>query len=249
MDDAPSISLDRISKRFGDGPPVLDEISLQVGSGQIIAIVGPSGCGKSTLLRIVAGLLPASSGEVLPSGPKPDMAFIFQDATLLPWATVRDNIILPHRLRKVDREQWDGLASEWGRRMGLTKALDFYPRQLSGGMKMRVSIARALSCFPNLLLLDEPFGALDAITRNRLNEELLELHAKARWTAFFVTHSVNEAVFLSHRIVIMGSNPGHVSAVIENPLPFPRDAHTRESLEYLRLVGETTARLHETLTA
>ena len=249
MDEAPSISLNRVSKRFGDGPPVLDGISLRVGGGEIIAVVGPSGCGKSTLLRIVAGLIPASSGEVRHTGPKPDTAFIFQDATLLPWATVRDNIILPHRLRRVDRQFRDQVAIDWGRRMGLSTALDYYPRQLSGGMKMRVSIARALSCFPNLLLLDEPFGALDAITRNRLNEELLALHAKALWTAFFVTHSVNEAVFLSHRIVIMGNNPGHVSAVIENPLPFPRDAHTRESLEYLRLVGETTARLHETLSA
>jgi NitT/TauT family transport system ATP-binding protein len=114
-------------------------------------------------------------------------------------------------------------------------------------MKMRVSIARALSLSPNLLLLDEPFGALDAITRNRLNEELLDLHNDSKWTAFFVTHSVNEAVFLSNRIIILGTNPGRVSAVIENPLPFPRNSHTRESLEFQRRVAETTARLHEVL--
>ena len=247
MADGPTITLDKISKRFGDGPLVLDEISLTAGSGEIVAIVGPSGCGKSTLLRLVADLLPASSGEITASGNEVDAAFIFQDPTLLPWATVRDNIALPGRLKGVSRSSREDSASDWASRLGLRRALDYYPRQLSGGMRMRVSIARALSQFPNLLLLDEPFGALDAITRNRLNEELLELHAQSGWTAFFVTHSVSEAVFLSHRIVIMENHPGRVAATMENPLPFPRDAHTRERVEFQQLVAEATAKLHEVL--
>jgi NitT/TauT family transport system ATP-binding protein len=192
-------------------------------------------------------LLKATSGTIEQAGPKGNPAFIFQDATLLPWATVQDNIALPLHLKKVSPQKRDKQALEWARRVGMEEVLNYYPRQLSGGMQMRVSIARALSLSPNLLLLDEPFGALDAITRNRLNEEFLDLHKDSRWTAFFVTHSVNEAVFLSHRIVILGRNPGRVSAVIENPLQFPRDAHTRESLEFQQRVAETTARLHEVL--
>lgn len=247
MSEGPSISLDKISKRFDEDALVLDEISLTAESGEIVAIVGPSGCGKSTLLRIIAELLPATSGNIHSTGNPVDPAFIFQDSTLLPWATVRENIYLPAQLKGIDKEYRDGVATEWATLLGLKRALDYYPRQLSGGMKMRVSIARALSMFPNLLLLDEPFGALDAITRNRLNEELLKLHAKSKWTAFFVTHSVSEAVFLSHRIIIMENHPGRVAAVIENPLPFPRDAHTRESLEFQQRVAEATAKLHEVL--
>lgn len=247
MAEGPSIALVNVSKRFGEGPLVLEEVSLTAGPGEIVAIVGPSGCGKSTLLRIIADLIPASSGAIQASGTEVDPAFIFQDSTLLPWATVRTNIALPARLKGVPREAREDTASEWASRLGLQRALDYYPRQLSGGMKMRVSIARALSQSPNLLLLDEPFGALDAITRNRLNEELLELHGQSNWTAFFVTHSVSEAVFLSHRIVIMENHPGRVAAVIENPLPFPREAHTRELIEFQQRVAEATARLHEVL--
>lgn len=247
MPAGPAIALTDISKRFGDGPLVLDRVSLSAQPGEIVAVVGPSGCGKSTLLRLVAGLLKASGGTIEQSGPTIHPAFIFQDATLLPWATVRQNIALPLRLKGVSRDKRDQVTVDWARRVGLQEVLDYHPRQLSGGMKMRVSIARALSLSPNLLLLDEPFGALDAITRNRLNEELLDLHQDTGWTAFFVTHSVNEAVFLSHRIVILSNNPGSVSAVIENPLQFPRDSHTRESLEFQQRVAETTTRLHEVL--
>ncbi|MGA1204227.1 MAG: ABC transporter ATP-binding protein [Opitutales bacterium] len=247
MPDGPSVTLKGISKRFGEGPTVLQDIDLSVRDGEIVSIVGPSGCGKSTLLRIIAKLLAATTGEISYGGNKVDPAFIFQEATLLPWATVRDNIALPSRLKGISREHRHELANEWAVRVGLKRALDLYPRQLSGGMKMRVSIARALSRFPSLLLLDEPFGALDAINRNRLNEELLDLHEASRWTAFFVTHSVSEAVFLSNRIVIMGNNPGYVSAIVDNPLPYPRNAQTRESLEFQQRVAEATARLHEVL--
>lgn len=247
MPEGPSIALEQVSKRFGDGPLILDGISLRAEAGEIISIVGPSGCGKSTLLRIIAGLSQPSSGEILSTGGTQETAFIFQDPTLLPWASVLQNIALPLRLKKVSRSVRDQVAVDWCRRVGLEAAMDYHPRQLSGGMRMRVSIARALALSPGVLLLDEPFGALDAITRNSLNEELLRLHAEARWTGFFVTHSVTEAVFLSHRIVIMGNNPGRVSSVLENTLPFTRDARTRESLEFQQRVAEATARLHEAL--
>ena len=247
MPSGPAIALTEISKRFGDGPTVLDRVSLSAQPGEIVAIVGPSGCGKSTLLRLVAGLLKASTGSIEQAGPVVNPAFIFQDATLLPWATVEQNIALPLRLKGHSRKKQEKVARYWAGRVGLEEVLHYHPRQLSGGMQMRVSIARALSLSPILLLLDEPFGALDAITRNRLNEELLDLHGDTNWTAFFVTHSVNEAVFLSNRIIILGRNPGRVSAVIENPLQSPRDSHTRESLEFQQRVAETTARLHEVL--
>jgi NitT/TauT family transport system ATP-binding protein len=247
MPDGPSISLEGLSKRFADGPLVLDDISLTASNGEIISIVGPSGCGKSTLLRLIAKLIPATSGEIHHTGNNINPAFIFQDATLLPWANVMENIAVPARLKGVSKSKRLDTASKWANMVGLNDALDFYPRQLSGGMKMRVSIARALCQSPNLLLLDEPFGALDAITRNRLNEDLLRLHDESRWTAFFVTHSVTEAVFLSNRIIIMNNNPGSVAAIIENTLPFPRDYHTRESIEFQQRVAEATARLHQVL--
>ena len=176
-----------------------------------------------------------------------ETAFIFQDPNLLPWASVLDNVALPLRLNGIGRETRERVAAEWTRRVGLEAVPHYFPRQLSGGMRMRVSIARALATGPGVLLLDEPFGALDAITRNGLNEELLRLHRESRWTGFFVTHSVTEAVFLSHRVVIMGHNPGRVAAVLENTLPQPRDARTRESLEFQQRVAEATARLHEVL--
>ncbi len=249
MPDGPAISLEGLSKRFADGPLVLDNISLTANNGEIISIVGPSGCGKSTLLRLIAKLIPATSGEIHHSGNNINPAFIFQDATLLPWANVKENIAIPARLKGVSKGERLDTACKWANIVGLNDVLDYYPRQLSGGMKMRVSIARALSQSPNLLLLDEPFGALDAITRNRLNEDLLRLHDESKWTAFFVTHSVTEAVFLSNRIVIMSNNPGSVAANMENTLPFPRNSHTRESIEFQQCVAEATACLHQVLSS
>ena len=247
MPDGPAISLDGLSKRFAGGPWVLKDISLSAGGGEIISIVGPSGCGKSTLLRLIARLIPATSGSIVHPQQPINPAFIFQEANLLPWATVGENIALPARLRGIQKAERMNKAAEWASMVGLQDVLDYYPRQLSGGMKMRVSIARALCQSPNLLLLDEPFGALDAITRNNLNEDLLRLHEENRWTAFFVTHSVTEAVFLADRIVIMGNNPGTVEAVIENKLPFPRNAATRETIEFQQCVAAATARLHNVL--
>ena len=236
-----------VSQRFGDGPLVLQDISLSAQPGEIVTIIGPSGCGKTTLLRIIAGLIHTNEGRMEHAGPAVHPAYIFQDATLLPWSTVEQNIGLPLRLKGTPKSKRVRIVRQWAEKVGLQGALGYYPRELSGGMKMRVSIARALSLKPNLLLLDEPFGALDAITRNRLNEELLDLHADSRWTAFFVTHSVTEAVFLSHRIIILTNNPGRIAAVLENPLSFPRNNHVRESLAFQQKVAEATARLQEVL--
>ena len=247
MPEAPAIELTGISKRFGSGPPVLENVSLKAAPGEIVSIVGPSGCGKSTLLRIIAGLTGSNSGQINRSGPELNPAFIFQDATLLPWASVEDNIALPLRLKGLGQQERRQIAHEWASRVGLDHVTDYYPRQLSGGMRMRASIARAFSLSPNILLLDEPFGSLDAITRNRLNEVLLNLHGESRWTAFFVTHSVTEAVFLAHRTVIPSTHPGTVSSVIENPLPFPRDSRTRESLVFQQCVAQASAALNESL--
>lgn len=247
MPEGPRVELRGIDKAFGGGPLVLEDISIQAEPGEIIAIVGPSGCGKSTLLRIIAGLLPAERGTVRLEGGRSDLAFIFQEATLLPWATVEDNIALPLRLQGMPRGGRCEMAREWARRLGLQDALRYYPRQLSGGMKMRVSIARALVTRPGLLLLDEPFASLDAITRNRLNEELRALRREAGWTAFVVTHSVSEAVFLSDRMVFLSSHPGRITAILDNPLPLDRDAHTRESLPFQQILAEATAALHNAL--
>ena len=247
MPEGPAIALQNLGKRFGTGPLVLEDISFRAASAEIVAIVGPSGCGKSTLLRLIAGLLQPTSGRISTAGEGIEPAFIFQDPTLLPWATVEANIALPLRLKGIAGAERLRTARLWARRLGLEDALTYHPRQLSGGMRMRVSIARALSLQPSLILFDEPFGALDAITRNRLNEEILALHGESRWTAFFVTHSVTEAVFLSHRVVILGTDPGQVSAILENPLPFPRNFHTRESLPFQQQVAGATARLQEVL--
>ena len=210
---APIVNFTSLQKRYGDGPRVLDEINLAVQKGDFVSFIGPSGCGKSTVLKLVSGLSPATTGKVtvLSTTPKQSrdrQAFIFQDATLLPWLTTQLNVELPLRLRGLTAAEQAAKARQMLGLVGLGGEGGYYPRQLSGGMKMRVSIARALTLSPQLLLLDEPFGALDEMTRNRLNEELLALRTSSPFTAMFVTHSVAEAVFLSNRIVVMSAHPG-----------------------------------------
>lgn len=245
-----SIVAENLGKRFDNNLVALDGLNLQIPSGGFTTVLGPSGCGKSTLLRLIAGLTLPTSGRIIygePANPCPPVAFIFQDANLLPWLTVRDNIALPLQLGGVGagtrRERARALAS-W---LKLDQFLHFYPRQLSGGMRMRTSIARALITGPRLLLLDEPFAALDAITRNRLNEELLEMQGEQGWTAVFVTHSVQEAVFLSQQVVILGGHPGGIVSIRDIDLPFPRDQRTRESTDYANQVALTHRDLHRAL--
>jgi NitT/TauT family transport system ATP-binding protein len=246
----PFVRMSNLTKRFGDGPVIIDGINLNFDKGEFVSLIGPSGCGKSTLLRLIAGLSPITGGELVIDGMTPDnareeMAFIFQEATLLPWLTVRKNIEVPLRLRGIDKHRRAETSERLLKLVGLDHVANYYPQQLSGGMKMRVSIARALSLSPKVLLLDEPFGALDEMTRDHLNEELLSIRAHENWTAFFVTHSVAEAVFLSTRIVVLSANPGRVSKIIDVPFPFPRAPELRFELEFQKLVAEVSGALHE----
>ena len=247
---APIVKFTSLKKRYGGGPLVLDGLDLAVASGDFITLIGPSGCGKSTVLKLVSGLNPASEGGLEVLGTKPRLArdrqaFIFQDATLLPWLTAQGNAELSLRLRGVSATERREKAAAMLARVGLGANTGFYPRQLSGGMKMRVSIARALTLAPELLLLDEPFGALDEMTRNRLNEQLLALREQARFTALFVTHSVSEAVFLSNRIVVMAAHPGRIHAEVGVDFAYPRRPELREQPEFQTKVIEVSRLLHQ----
>jgi NitT/TauT family transport system ATP-binding protein len=230
----PEIGLEGVGKWFRDGAVALDGISLNVERGEFVTFLGPSGCGKSTLLKLVSGLSPASAGTVEVNGITPKnaremMSFIFQDATLLPWRTVEENVGLELELEHAAREVRHERVAKMLDIVGLGDVAKRYPRQLSGGMKMRASIARALVTRPRILLMDEPFAALDEMTRDRMNEELLRLYNEQKWTVLFVTHSVAEAVFLSTRIVILAAHPGRVAHEMEVELPWPRTAETRDT--------------------
>lgn len=247
---APIVNFTSLQKRYGSGPLILDGIDLTVQADDFVTFIGPSGCGKSTVLKLVSGLSPGTTGEIRVLGTSPKQsrdrqAFIFQDATLLPWLTAQLNVELPLRLRGMAAAARAAQARQMLALVGLDGEGGYYPRQLSGGMKMRVSIARALTLAPQLLLLDEPFGALDEMTRNRLNEELLGLRAKSPFTALFVTHSVAEAVFLSNRIVVMAANPGRFHAEVRVDFPYPRSGELRARPGFQAKVNEVSRLLHE----
>ena len=241
----PEISVNEVSKQFRSGALALQSVSLQVEKGEFVSLLGPSGCGKSTLLRLVSGLTEATGGTVAVNGMPPAnarelMSFIFQDATLLPWRTAAQNVGLGLELEHVARATREEKVAKMLELVGLTAVADRYPRQLSGGMKMRVSIARALVSRPRILLLDEPFAALDEMSRDRLNEELLRLYLEQQWTVLFVTHSVAEAVFLSTRIVILAPHPGRIEQVVPVDLPWPRTAETRTTKAYEEQVAQVS---------
>ena len=230
----PEIELEGVTKRYRNAEVAVEGISLTVNRGEFVTFLGPSGCGKSTLLKLVSGLSPVSDGTVRVNGMTPENArelvsFIFQDATLLPWRTVEQNVGLGMELEHAARSLRAERVAKMLELVGLGGVAKRYPRQLSGGMKMRASIARALVSRPRILLMDEPFAALDEMTRDRLNEELLRLYNEQKWTVLFVTHSVAEAVFLSTRVVILAAHPGRVAHTIDVDLPWPRTAVTRES--------------------
>jgi NitT/TauT family transport system ATP-binding protein len=241
---SPIVELADVDKRYGDGPTILDKVSFSARRGDFITLIGPSGCGKSTVLKLIAGLSPASSGRIVVDGAAAGsverLAFVFQEPTLLPWLSVQRNVELPLRLGGAGGEPRAETARRSLALVGLSDRTGYFPRQLSGGQKMRVSIARALSVSPRILLLDEPFGALDEMTRDHLNEELLGIRQQLAWTAFFVTHSVPEAVFLSNRILVMSANPGRIHEEVGVDLPYPRTAETRESAPYQKLVAEVS---------
>jgi len=246
--DVPIVRLRGVGKRFAAGATVLDGIDLAVARGEFVSFIGPSGCGKSTLLRLIAGLTEPSAGEIVVDGMTPanareEIFFVFQDANLLPWRRVAENVELPLMLRGDATERRRERARAMLALVGLAAAAEKFPWQLSGGMRMRVSLARALSVAPRILLLDEPFGALDEMTRDRLNEDLLAIRGRDPFTAFFVTHSVAEAVFLSTRIVVLAANPGRVHATIPVPFAYPRPPELREAPEFLRLLAETSRAL------
>ena len=241
----PEISFQGVSKRYRDAAVALEGISLTIHRGEFVTFLGPSGCGKSTLLKLVAGLSPITEGVLRVNGMTPEnaremMSFIFQDATLMPWRTVEQNVGLGLELEHAARPLRKERVSHMLELVSLTHVAGLYPRQLSGGMKMRVSIARALVSRPRILLMDEPFAALDEMTRDRLNEELLRLYAEQKWTVLFVTHSVAEAVFLSSRVVILAAHPGRVAHEIPIDLPWPRTAQTRESLAFEQAVTQAS---------
>jgi NitT/TauT family transport system ATP-binding protein len=234
--EVPHIRLRGVTKRYGSAEPVLENIDMIVGKGEFVSIIGPSGCGKSTILKLVSGLTPVTSGSLLVDGMTPANAreivsFIFQDPTLLPWRTVRENVALALELDHSPRDTRPERVKALLELVGLSHVAKSYPRQLSGGMKMRVSIARALASKPQILLMDEPFAALDEMSRDRLNEELLRLKEELQWTVLFVTHSVAEAVYLSDRILVLAPHPGRVAHEIVVDLPSPRDAELRSSRE------------------
>jgi NitT/TauT family transport system ATP-binding protein len=240
----PVVELKDVDKRYGEGPLVLEKISFAAQRGDFITLIGPSGCGKSTVLKLISGLNPISAGRIVVDGKPPGsvekLAFVFQEPTLLPWLNVTRNVELPQRLQGVAAAERSEVARRSLELVGLGDRMDYHPRQLSGGQKMRVSIARALSVSPRILLLDEPFGALDEMTRDHLNEELLAIRQKLAWTAFFVTHSVAEAVFLSNRIFVMSANPGRLHSEIRVDLAYPRTEETRLSEAYQKLVVEVS---------
>jgi NitT/TauT family transport system ATP-binding protein len=248
----PEIQFRAVGKRFSSASaPVLVEVSLSIEKGEFVSIIGPSGCGKSTLLKLVAGLSPCSQGEIQVNGMTPANAreivsFIFQDATLLPWRTVQKNVALALELDGRTRDEIAATTEKLLELVGLSHVAGHYPRQLSGGMKMRTSIARALATKPRILLMDEPFAALDEMTRDRMNEELLRLRAEHNWTALFVTHSVAEAVFLSSRVVVLAPHPGRIAHDLSVDLPYPRTAEMRDSKEFDDLVNRTSKLLRET---
>jgi len=248
----PEIEISGVTKRYGNANAVLDSIDLNVAKQEFISIIGPSGCGKSTILRLIAGLAVPTNGTILVDGMTPQNAretisFVFQDATLLPWRTVKQNIGLGLELKRVPNDRREKEIVALFDLVGLKNVAKSYPRELSGGMKMRVSIARALATNPRLMLLDEPFAALDEMSRDRLNEEILRLRAEQNWTAVFVTHSVPEAVFLSDRIVVLAPNPGRIHAEFRIELPAPRTSAIRNSREFDAIVARVSHTLRETL--
>ncbi|MBM3567265.1 MAG: ABC transporter ATP-binding protein [Alphaproteobacteria bacterium] len=252
---SPLVRLAAVNKVFSNGTVALKAMDLAVGDNEFLSLLGPSGCGKSTVLRLISGLGEVSSGSIdwpragtdATGEPQRDLSFVFQEPTLMPWATVLDNVVLPLRLAGVAKTERIERAREAIRLVHLDGFEGAYPRELSGGMKMRVSIARALVTRPKILLMDEPFAALDEITRFKLNNDLLELWQSQKWTVIFVTHSVFESVYLSNRIVVMAARPGRVFSELAIDAPYPRDESFRTSARYAELCRVTSESLRKAM--
>ena len=219
------LALDEVGKRYANGVAALSGLSFQVKQGEFVSLLGPSGCGKSTALRLIADLIAPDHGAIRWHGARPELGFVFQEPTLMPWADALTNARLPLDLKAIARAESEGRAARALTRLGLKEFLHAYPRQLSGGMKMRVSIARALAAAPRVLLMDEPFAALDEPTRQSLNDDLLRLSREDGITVIFVTHSVTEATYLSDRVLVMTPRPGR----IKNEIVLPAGSRDRLS--------------------
>jgi NitT/TauT family transport system ATP-binding protein len=241
----PLVSLRKAGKIYGNGTVALAGLDLDVRTGEFLTLLGPSGCGKSTILRLIAGLDTITSGTLARSLPldRASIGFVFQDTTLMPWASVFDNVFLGPRLQGLSRRDAAPMVDEVLALVGLGTEAKAFPRELSGGMRMRVSIARALVLRPALLLMDEPFAALDEITRFRLNDDLLALQGELKTTIVFVTHSVYEGVYVSRRIAVMAARPGRIAEEIAINAPSPRGKNFRTSTAYAQLCAQTSQAL------
>ncbi|MEZ5215872.1 MAG: ABC transporter ATP-binding protein [Ilumatobacteraceae bacterium] len=235
---SPALTFHGVSMTYPDGTFAVDDTSFDVRPGEFVTVVGPSGCGKSTLLRMASGLTPPTTGSV--EVDRKGLGYVFQDATLLQWRNVRSNVELFAELEGVDRAERSRRANEAIQLVGLSGFEDKYPKQLSGGMKMRASLARSLVLDPKVFLFDEPFGALDEITRERLNDELLDLFQRKQFAALFITHSIYEAVFLSTRVLVMSARPGRIVGDFQVPFAYPRSPELRFDAAFAELSGEVS---------
>ena len=250
----PLVALHGVDKRYASGTLALAGLDLSIGAGEFVSLVGASGCGKSTVLRLIAGLTEPSAGTIcwdaqhgrtraVKEDASRDLGFVFQEPTLMPWTSVLGNVMLPLQLAGTDRRAARARAEQVLSLVGLGGFAKSFPRELSGGMRMRVSIARALVTNPRVLLMDEPFAALDEITRLKLNDDLLRLWREQGWTVVFVTHSIYESVYLSSRIIVISGQPGRVVDEIAVDAPYPRDPAFRHSPDYARYCGQVQAAL------
>ncbi|MCX8998383.1 ABC transporter ATP-binding protein [Rhizobiaceae bacterium BDR2-2] len=240
-----AIVFDRVSMTFPDGTEALGDVDLAIRPGEFVSIVGPSGCGKSTLLKIASGLSPHTAGKVWVD--RQQLGYTFQDATLLPWRKVRENVELLMELRGFSASERARIAAEKIALVGLSGFEDHYPRRLSGGMRMRASLARSLALNPTVFMFDEPFGALDEITRERLNDELIALYVREGFTGIFVTHSIAEAVYMSSKVVVMSRRPGRILDVFDIPFAYPRQPELRYEAEFSRLSGAVSRALRHAI--
>lgn len=243
------IHIDHVGMTFQDAGandlPALTDVSLDIQKGEFVSLLGPSGCGKTTLLRIMADLLKPTSGTITVAGESPRAArlnkkygIVFQNAVLYDWRTVRKNVQLPLEVMKIPKNEWERRIDEMLELVGLSDFKDYYPKQLSGGMQQRVSIARALAINPQILLMDEPFSALDEFTREKLHEDLLKIWRKTNKTIVFVTHNISESVYLSDRVCVLSPHPGRLSAIVDIDLPRPRVPEMRDDPRYFELISK-----------
>ncbi|MBY5974341.1 ABC transporter ATP-binding protein [Ferrimonas balearica] len=240
-----AIVFDHVSMTFPDGTEGLSDVNLAIAPGEFVSIVGPSGCGKSTLLKVASGLVTHTGGKVWVD--RDQLGYTFQDATLLPWRKVQDNVELLMELRDFPAEERRRIADEKIELVGLKGFENHYPQRLSGGMKMRVSLARSLALNPAVFMFDEPFGALDEITRERLNDEVIDLFVREGFTGIFVTHSIPEAVYMSSKVVVMSRRPGRIQDIFEVPFAYPRAPEMRYQADFSELCGEISLSLRKAI--